>query len=89
MLEYGFVSQTKRGPYVRYFYYPNIKDTVYSGVRYEQLSYIQNRETEYVVFQRFAPEDYPSHEVIDANYQFCNKFTNSEGVTYMIYQRKH
>lgn len=89
MLEYGFVSQAKSGPYVRYFFYPNIKDTVYSGVRYEQLSYIQNRETEYIVFQRFAPEDYPSHADLDANYQFCNKFTNAEGVTYMIYQRKH
>lgn len=87
MLENGFVSQAKTAPSVRYFFYPNINDTIYPDVRNEQLEYINNKTTEYIIFERFSEDDYPSHEYLDRNYQFAYMYAGSDQRYWMLYQR--
>lgn len=88
MLERGFYSQEEKAPFVQYFFYPNINDAVYSGVREAQLSYIADKKTEYVIFQRFRNDDYPELPLLNENYQYVTGYSYESGETFMLYQRK-
>jgi len=88
MIEQGFYLQADAAPYVQYFYYPNILPEVYSKIREEQIRYLEEKITEYVIVCRYAAEDYPSNEILNANYEFVTKHTNDDNRTFMLYKRK-
>lgn len=91
MLESGFYKAANAAPYVKYFFYPNIDDIAYSGVREEQISYIEEARTEYILFERYSNEDYVNDEVVLKAYDFANMYEtqNGTGKTYFLYKRKH
>lgn len=91
MLESGFYKAANAAPYVKYFFYPNIDDAAYSGVREEQTSYIDEAKTEYIVFERYSNEDYVNDEVVVKSYEFVSMYEtqNGTGKTYFLYKRKN
>ncbi len=90
MLEAGFFRAANASPYVKYFFYPNIDDSVYGGVREEQISYIDKALTEYILFERYSNEDYVTDEVVNKSYDFVKLYEtqNGTGKTYFLYKKR-
>lgn len=90
MLESGFYKAANASPYVKYFFYPNIDDAAYSGVRQEQTAYIDEARTKYILFERYSNEDYVNDEVVTKSYEFVNLYEtqNGTGKTFFLYKRR-
>ena len=91
MMEWGFYSQAKADPYVPYFFYPNINSSIYDGIANAQYSYIENSETEFIVFYGFSKDQYPDFPYLNDNYHFVTMYVYHEdtGEVFMLYQRNH
>ncbi len=87
-LDRSFYAASKQYPTVQYFYLPNVSmeesPEPFSG----QMSYLQNKSTEYFIWRGFNPEHYPDAQVAIENYHHVTTYKTVDDDYYMLFQRK-